>query len=68
MEVNKDMDASTLTYNRCSCQKCGSHYATVINTDEELLKESCPACGEKKLKIAGPLTPAEINSMFYSGG
>jgi len=62
------MDASTLTYNRCSCQKCGNQYATVINTDEELQKESCPGCGEKKLKIVGPLSPAEINSMFYSGG
>ncbi len=62
------MDTNTLTYNRCACQTCGSQYATVINSDEELLKESCPGCGEKKLKIVGPLSPAEISSMFYSGG
>jgi predicted nucleic acid-binding Zn-ribbon protein len=62
------MNANTATYNRCECLKCGSHYATVIGTDEELQKEACPGCGEKKLKIVGPLTPAEISSMFYSGG
>jgi len=62
------METNSLTYNRCSCLQCGSQYATVISSDEELLKESCPGCGEKKLKIVGPLSPAEINSMFYSGG
>jgi predicted nucleic acid-binding Zn-ribbon protein len=62
------MEANTLTYNRCLCQKCGSHFATVINADEELQKESCPSCGEKKLKIVGPLSPEEISSLFYSGG
>jgi predicted nucleic acid-binding Zn-ribbon protein len=62
------MEANTLTYNRCLCQKCGSNFATVISTDEELQKESCPGCGEKKLKIVGPLSPEEISSLFYSGG
>ena len=62
------MEANSLTYNRCACQKCGSQYATVIKSEDELLKESCPGCGEKKLKIVGPLSPAEINSMFYGGG
>ena len=40
----------------------------MINSEEELMKETCPGCGEKKLKIVGPLTPEEISSMFYSGG
>ncbi len=62
------MESCSLTYNRCSCLKCGGHYATVISSDEELQKESCPGCGEKKLKIVGPLSQAEINSIFYSGG
>ena len=62
------MQTDALTYNRCLCQKCGSQFATVISTDEELQKESCPGCGEKKLKIVGPLSPAEISSLFYSGG
>jgi rRNA maturation endonuclease Nob1 len=62
------MFSSALTYNRCACQGCSSQYATVINSDEELQKESCPNCGSKTLKIVGPLSDAEINSMFYSGG
>jgi NAD-dependent SIR2 family protein deacetylase len=55
-------------YNRCSCQKCGSHYATIINSDEELQKEACPSCNEKKLKLEGPLSAAEMSSMFSGGG
>jgi predicted RNA-binding Zn-ribbon protein involved in translation (DUF1610 family) len=40
----------------------------MINSDEELVMETCPNCGEQKLKIVGQLTPAEISSMFHSGG
>ncbi|GAB4483477.1 MAG: hypothetical protein OHK006_04550 [Thermodesulfovibrionales bacterium] len=62
------MDHNTLTYNRCTCGKCGNSYATVIGDDAEMAKEACPNCGEKKLKIECPLTQAEIQSIFYSGG
>ncbi len=62
------MKADAMTYNRCSCQKCGAQFATIINSDDELLKEACPGCGEKKLKIVGPLSQAEISSLFYGGG
>jgi len=62
------METSAPTYNRCSCGKCGSHYATIINSDEELQKESCPSCNEKKLKLEGPLSAAELNGMFSGGG
>jgi hypothetical protein len=62
------MATNELTYNRCECLKCGSHYATIISSEEELQKETCPGCGEKKLKIVGPLSQSEVNSMFYSGG
>jgi predicted nucleic acid-binding Zn-ribbon protein len=62
------MSSGTMTYNKCACQKCGNHYATVIAADEELAKESCPNCGAKELKLVGVLSQAEINSLFYSGG
>ena len=62
------MNSCAPTYNRCSCEKCGNHYATIINTDEELQKEACPSCGEKKLKLVGPLSAAEMSSMFSGGG
>jgi len=62
------MDTSGPTYNRCSCEKCGSNYATIINSAEELQKEACPSCGEKKMKLAGPLSAAEMNGMFSGGG
>ena len=62
------MMTSAPTYNRCSCEKCGSHFATIINSDEELQKESCPSCKEKKLKLEGPLSAEEMSSMFSSGG
>ena len=57
-----------MSYNRCICQKCGNQYATVLDKDEELLKEACPNCGEKQLKLIGPLSVSEVNSLFYSGG
>ncbi len=57
-----------MSYYRCICQKCGSNYASMIDNDIELQKESCPGCGEKQLKISEPLTSAEINKLFYGGG
>ena len=57
-----------MSYNRCVCQKCGNQYATVIDKDEELLNEACPNCGEKQLKLIGPLSVSEVNSLFYGGG
>ncbi|MEW6109878.1 MAG: hypothetical protein AB1632_12035 [Nitrospirota bacterium] len=57
-----------MSYNRCICEKCGSQYATMIDNDIEIQKESCPNCGEKQLKLSGPLSFSEINSLFYSGG
>jgi len=57
-----------MSYNRCICHKCGNQYATVIDKDDELLKEACPNCGEKQLKLIGPLSVSEVNSLFYSGG
>jgi DNA-directed RNA polymerase subunit RPC12/RpoP len=62
------METSAPTYNRCSCEKCGNHYATIINSDVELQKEACPNCSEKKLKLEGPLSAAEMSSMFSGGG
>jgi DNA-directed RNA polymerase subunit RPC12/RpoP len=58
---------SYMSYNRCICQKCGSQFATMIKSDEELLKEACPKCGEKQLKLQGSLSFAEINSLFGGG-
>jgi hypothetical protein len=40
----------------------------VLDKDDELLKEACPNCGEKQLKLIGPLSVSEVNSLFYSGG
>jgi PHP family Zn ribbon phosphoesterase len=57
-----------VSYNRCICQKCGSQFATMINSDAELLKEKCPKCGEKQLKLQGGLSFAEISSLFGGGG
>jgi NAD-dependent SIR2 family protein deacetylase len=56
-----------MSYNRCACQKCGSQFATMIKSDEELLKEVCPKCGEKQLKLQGALSFTEINSLFGGG-
>ncbi len=57
-----------MSYNRCECQKCGSLFATMIDSDAEIQKETCPKCGEKKLKLTGPMSFSEISSLFYSGG
>jgi len=57
-----------MSYNRCICEKCGNQYATVIDKDEDLLKEKCPNCGEMQLKLVGPLSVSEVNSLFYGGG
>ncbi len=57
-----------MSYNRCKCNKCGNQYATVISTDEELMKEACPNCGQKQLQLTGPLSVAEVNSLFSGGG
>ncbi len=57
-----------MSYNRCVCEKCGSHFATVLNDDIELQNEPCPKCGEKKLKLSGALSFAEVNSLFRGGG
>jgi len=56
-----------MSYNRCTCQKCGNQYATVIDKDEDLQKEACPNCGEKQLKIIAPMSVTEINSLFSGG-
>jgi ssDNA-binding Zn-finger/Zn-ribbon topoisomerase 1 len=40
----------------------------MISKNEELLKEACPKCGEKQLKLQGALSFAEINSLFGGGG
>jgi Zn finger protein HypA/HybF involved in hydrogenase expression len=55
-------------YNRCTCQKCGSEFATVLKNDLELQNEPCPKCGEKQLKMAGPLSFAETSRLFSGGG
>lgn len=57
-----------MSYNKCICQKCGSQYATVMSTDEELIKEPCPKCGERQLKMSGPMSFSEISSLFAGGG
>ena len=57
-----------MSYNRCLCQKCGNQYATVIDKDEVLQNEACPNCGEKQLKLTGPLSFTEMNSLFSGGG
>ena len=57
-----------MTYNKCICTNCNNQYATVIDNDEELLKESCPNCGKKQLQLTGPLSVTETNSLFSGGG
>lgn len=57
-----------MSYNRCLCQKCGNQYATVIDKAEVLQNEACPNCGEKQLKLVGPLSFTEMNSLFSGGG
>jgi len=57
-----------MSYNRCTCQKCGKQYATVIDNDEDLQKEACPNCGEKQLKLIGLMSVSEVNSLFSGGG
>jgi Zn finger protein HypA/HybF involved in hydrogenase expression len=55
-------------YNRCKCEKCGSEFATVLKNDLELQNEPCPKCGEKLLKITGPLSFYETSRLFSGGG
>ncbi|MEJ2695446.1 MAG: hypothetical protein P8013_02245 [Candidatus Sulfobium sp.] len=55
-------------YNRCKCEKCGSEFATVLKNDLELQNEPCPKCGEKQLKITGPLGFYETSRLFSGGG
>jgi Zn finger protein HypA/HybF involved in hydrogenase expression len=62
--MNKEVEMS---YNKCICQKCGSQYATIIKNDIEIQNEPCPKCGEKQLKLAGPLSFHE-SSGLYGGG
>lgn len=61
------MQNGTMSYSKCACQNCGSQYATQINDEAELQKESCPKCGEKKLTITGPMSFSEISSLFGGG-
>jgi DNA-directed RNA polymerase subunit RPC12/RpoP len=55
-------------YNRCVCQKCGSHFATILDNDTALQNEPCPKCGEKQLKLSGSLSFSEVSSLFSGGG
>jgi hypothetical protein len=57
-----------MSYNKCICQKCGNQYATVIDKDEELQNEACPNCGEKELKLTGPMSVTEMSGLFSGGG
>ena len=57
-----------MSYNKCVCQKCGSNYATVAKTDHDIQNEPCPKCGEKQLKLTGPMSLTETNSLFSGGG
>ncbi len=57
-----------MSYNKVICAKCGSQYATAIHTEAELEKEACPKCGEKQLKLSGPLSQFEMNGLFSGGG
>jgi Zn finger protein HypA/HybF involved in hydrogenase expression len=59
---------NTMTYNKCICQKCESHFATMINDYSEIAKEACPKCGERKLKISEPLSFSEMSRLFSGGG
>jgi hypothetical protein len=40
----------------------------VIDKDEDLQKEACPNCAEKQLKLIGPMSVSEVNSLFSGGG
>lgn len=62
------METGALSYSRCVCENCGNNYATMLNDEIEMKKEACPNCKENKLKISGPLSFSEINSLFYGGG
>ncbi len=57
-----------MSYNKCECVKCGSQYATHLQSEEDLQKEPCPKCGEKQLKLRGPLSFYETSSLFSGGG
>jgi predicted nucleic acid-binding Zn-ribbon protein len=56
-----------MSYNKCICQKCGSVFASMIDSEEDIKKEACPNCGEKKLSITGPLSFDELSSLFQGG-
>ena len=62
------MQMHETTYNKCSCMKCGSQYATHIQKEAELQNEACPKCGEKQLKLNGPLSFYETSRLFSGGG
>lgn len=57
-----------MSYNKCICLKCKSQYATVIQDNEDIMNDSCPRCGEKQLKISGPMSYAETSGLFHGGG
>jgi predicted RNA-binding Zn-ribbon protein involved in translation (DUF1610 family) len=57
-----------MDYNRCVCQECGSHFATILDTDEALQSEPCPKCGKTMLRLSGALSFSEISSLFRGGG
>ncbi len=57
-----------MAYNKVICGKCGSQYATAIHSEAEIQKEPCPKCGEKLLKLAGPLSEYEMSGLFSGGG
>lgn len=56
-----------MSYNRCICAKCGSNFATVIQSDDELRKEPCPNCGQKQLSLTGPMSVQEVSGLFSGG-
>ena len=62
------MKEERMSYNRCTCQKCGKQYATVIDKAEELQKEACPNCGAKQLVLVGAMSVSEVNGLFSGGG
>jgi hypothetical protein len=49
-------------YNRCVCQVCGSHFATVLEKDDDLQSEPCPKCGAKQLKLAAEAPAAAVRT------
>ena len=62
------MELYQMSYNKCECMKCGSQYATQIQQEVDLQKESCPKCGEKQLKLKGPRSFYETSGLFSGGG